>query len=86
MSELLLAEEQIVRAVSDEELAAAMPDRQLAALKRRFPPGAGEFLVKENGKVFFQPSAGGQAQAVPEIDHRVAGTPPPPRHAFDLSV
>ncbi len=86
MSELLLAEEQIVRAVSDEELAAAVPDRQLAALRRRFPPGDGEFLVKENGEVFFQPAAGGPAQAVPEIDHRVAGSPPPPRHVLDLSV
>jgi hypothetical protein len=86
MSELLLAEEQIVRTVSDDELAAAVPSQELAALRRRYPSGAGEFLVKQNGEVFFQPTSGTQAVPVPEIDSRVAGSPPPPKHALDVSI
>jgi hypothetical protein len=85
-----LHENQIVEPVSEQDLAAALPASELSALRRRFPPGSGEFLRSQSGDLVFRSHHGSQTVALPEIqghvDRHIRGTGFQRQHNIDRRV
>jgi len=90
MTTLDLTENQIVEAVSEQDLAAALSTAELTALRRRFPPGSGEFLRSQSGDLVFRARQGSRTVALPEIqghvDRHIRGTVHRPEHNLDRLV
>lgn len=90
MTTLDLTEHQIVESVSEQDLADALPANELTALRRRFPPGSGEFLRSQSGDLVFRARHGSKTVALPEIqghvDRHIRGTVFQRQHNLDRRV
>jgi hypothetical protein len=90
MTTLDLTEHQIVEPVSEQDLAEALPAEELTALRRRFPPGSGEFLRSQSGDLVFRARHGSKTVALPEIqthvDRHVRGNGFQRKHNIDRMV
>jgi hypothetical protein len=90
MTTLDLGEHQIVEPVSEQDLAQALPAAELSALRRRFPPGSGEFLRSQSGDLVFRSRHGSKTVALPEIqghvDRHIRGTGFQRKHNVDRVV
>ncbi len=72
MAVLDLSPDQVVEGVTDDDLARALSASDLADLRRRHPPGTGEFLLRANGEIVFHPTGARHTFTVPEANTKSA--------------
>ncbi|MCG8691756.1 MAG: hypothetical protein MI806_11160 [Minwuiales bacterium] len=72
MAVLDLSPDQVVEGVTDDDLARALSAADLADLRRRHPPGSGEFLLRANGEIVFHPTGARHTFTVPEANTKSA--------------
>jgi len=71
MDTLDLSEAEVVEPVAPEDLVRALPDGKALAFLSRFRNDQGAFWRTADGRVLFQPHAGGAERRVPVKLHRV---------------
>lgn len=83
---LELAAEQVLDPVSEDAIEALLTPRTRNALRRRFPPGTGMFLLTDSGEVFFDPGRGMAPFALTQLDQRTARSVPRLMRAVDVQA
>lgn len=73
MSTLELNPSQIVREVDAAELRRALPELELARLKRRFARSQGGFYLRADGNLVFHPESGAPV-TVPDLGAKVVAS------------